>query len=86
MNSQNLEEILVSNSTNFGFLKKTIIFLRKNNIRIPEVILTTGLNLIENYKAKLGDECIFYESYAHSKISLCLSKFSLLLWKLNSSK
>lgn len=57
MHSQNLEDILVSNSSNFGFLKKSIIFLRKNNIRIPEVILTAGLQLMSNYKSKLGDEC-----------------------------
>ncbi len=60
MQNQNVEEIIQSDSTNFGVLKKSIIFLRKHHIRIPEAILSTGMSLLKNFKSKMGDECTVF--------------------------
>jgi hypothetical protein len=57
MQTEIIEDIVLKNSTGLSALKKVIVFLRKNSIRLPEVIMEAGLKLLKNHKGKLGDEC-----------------------------
>jgi len=89
MQTEIIEDIVLKNSTGLSALKKVIVFLRKNSIRLPEVIMEAGLKLLKNHKGKLGDEYyivleqIFYSALeleqhdiAHLALSRLREKFS----------
>ena len=56
---EKLRQLILKDKKNFQALKSIILAVRNNMLRMPEVVLETGVNLLKKFKGNLADECIF---------------------------